>query len=517
MGSLFQQTAEQQKWLDRAKIDQTIMQVYIELGHNDEKLTSTLQQLTTDSEARKQKIRSLSWASGVTSTQDEYKDLLQKAEEYCLALQKETESSSPEKIKFYQTVKQGLQALRDLESVFLEEIQTFTKTTNETKGITTQYVGHAIQKAQRFSQELTQTQNEAIAKNEQWKTSQQIEWSERHHRFLTTLDNWIQSFLTYQNATIALISVHKTLRSQTSIFRGLAKDFLAVLPNHHPAQQKYTNQSIHSTMMHETSNRDGETPMTKKICRVMSQWIMLLTPIAEEIRAFRRKMKAKIGALESKVMDMKAKEELSNQMIREAHDEQAKYYNSITHAKKIEPTVIENHQKIKKGLLELEARQRRSIAERKKLEQELESLIRLHKNTAVSPPDNILEQLSEEENQLMLQRAIIGEVLERNHGEMMDHSKHQVDQFLRETTEKIATDLGTVMRERDQLFSESLARVNPDNMGGKQIASFFSNLEYVGKVLKEDAGKLQLFRSAFQALQNHYFVSIQKAIVEMNL
>lgn len=516
MGTLFKKTAEQQKWLDRAKIDQTIMQIYIELGHNDEKLTSTYQQLTTDTEARKQQIRSLSWASGVTSTQDEYKSLLNKAEEYCDALQKETESSSPEKLKFYQTVKQGLQALKDLELVFLEEIETFTKTANETKGITSQYVGHAIHKARVFSQELSEIKNARIAKNEQWKTSQQIEWSERHHRFLTTLDNWIQSFLTYQNATIALISIHKNLRSQTSVFRGLAKDFLAILPNNHPAQGKYMGNSVHSTMMHENTTRDSETPITKKMCRVMSQWISLLTPIAEEIREFRRKIKRKIEALESRVMEMKTKEELNNKMIRETHEEQARYYDSITHAKKIQPEIIQNHQIIKKGLVELEARQKRSLAERKRLEQELQSLIRLHKNTAVSPPDNILEQLSEEENQLMLQKAIIGEVLERNHSEMVEYCKNRVDHFLRETTEKIATDLGTVVMERDQLFSESLARVNPDNMGGKQIASFFSNLEYVGKVLKEDVSKLQLFRSAFQGLQNHYFVSIQKAIVEMN-
>lgn len=515
MGSLFKETAEHQPWLDRARIDQTVMQIYMELGQKDEKLTSTYQQVTNEAEARKQKIRSLSWATGVTGSQAEYKDLIAKASEYCESLEKEVETS-PEKKRFYQNVKQGVQALNDLEKVYLQEIEIFSKISRETKSLCNQYISHVIEKTRGFVQGLTQMEHESNAKNEQWKTSQQIEWSERHHNFLTSLDNWIQSFLVYQNATIALISIHKDLKSQTSIFRGLAKEFNSVLPNNHPCQKRDSGFTLHATMLHEDQNRENNHATTKKICRIVSQWITLLTPIAEEIRLFRRKIRTKIGALESKVLDLKSKEDLTNKMIREAHDEQAKYYQSITMANKIEPTVIENHKVIKKGLIELESRQRRSITERKELEKELQSLIRLHKNTAVSPPENILERLLDEENQLMLQKTIIADVLERNREQMMEHRQHQNDQYLRETTEKVVNDLKTVMKDRDQLFSESLSRVNPENMGGKQFASFFSNLEYVGKVLKENNSQLQLFRTSFEALQNHYFISIQKAIVEMN-
>ena len=92
MGSLFKETAEHQPWLDRAKIDQTVMNIYMQLGQRDEKLKSTYQQVTNEAEARKQKIRSLSWATGVAASQLEYKDLIEKACEYSEELEKEVEN-----------------------------------------------------------------------------------------------------------------------------------------------------------------------------------------------------------------------------------------------------------------------------------------------------------------------------------------------------------------------------------------------------------------------------------------
>lgn len=525
MGTSFHETVEQQKWLDRALIDQTIMKIYMELGHCDEKLTSTYQQLTVDMEAKKQRSRPLSsWASGALSSERKYKELMSRAKEYCDTVQKDTETSSPEKLKFYQTVKGVYDALCELEGMYQEEIDTFTKTAQETKKITAQYISHTLQKAKRFSNELKESKDQNVAENERWKTTQQIEWSERHHRFLTTLDRWIHSFTAYQNATIALISIHPTLKPKTAVFRGLAKEFRSILPNHHfvntqqPQQHNVykVHSNVHVTMMHETVDRDSDRPMTKRMWRVVSQWISLVTPIANEIREYRRSIQRKISAMESKSAEMKNKEELNHQIIRETHAEQEKYYQSITRAKKIEPEVLQNHQKIKMGLVELENRQRKASEERKKLNRELEFLIRLHKNTAVSPPENILESLSEEENQLMLQKTVIADVMERNQVQMTENHRYRVDRYIQGATEKISSDIGTLVKERDQLFAESLMRVNPDNMGGKEIISYFSNLEYVGKVLKEPMTQLQLFGLTYQALIDHYFSTIQKAIVGMN-
>lgn len=530
-GDLFKQSVEHQKVIDKSRINQCVLRTYLSLGHSkDEQLNSTLQSIITDIEARKQKMGSLLWSIETTQVQKPHEALFAECEAFTHEIEdkykKEGDDEHDEKEpsqKIVQMMKQAMLTLASLKDAYENESKTFAKTGYESKKVVDEYLLFAEQRTKNFALQQAELESNMNAKNVQWKTSQQIEWSERHHRFLSSLDQWIEDFRRYQVATIALISINKNTSSKTGTFRALAQEFEDLLPNRNSAYHSQQHSSrptfVLSTMMmqgNESTMADEIEGRTEKICSIVSEWVSLVKPITEEIRSYRRGIRTKIQNLMDRIADMQAQEDLNTRMISKTAQQQQTYFDTISRATKLRDDARQTHRQIEQGLIELESVHRKNLEERRRLEQKLDRLERLIQNTNVPPPDDILKQLTEEENQLLLQKQMIHESVVRNEKGFHDHMKHQVDQFVQTTRDKIETDLASIVNGRDQLFGESLSRVNPENMGSKHIAAYLSTLEYAGKILAEDETKLSLFRFCAQALQSNFYTSCQKTIVALN-
>ena len=509
-GRTFQQTVENQKLIDELNIKKCIINVHLGMGNKDEKIILALQQVDSELQTIKQKMRT---SAILVDPGSNFALIINKCEAYCKDVQERFEMKDDNTVdqqNFSKTIHRALETIKSLESTYVNEVKIFQTTALETKTILDQYVLYSEQKTMKLRSEMDEFERQSIAKNEQWETSEKIEWSERQHRFKDSLDQWIQQFLIYQNATIALISIHPTLRSRTSMFRSLREDFISLLLD------RNNNNTNPLSSMFSANNGSSDTLIATKICGVIGEWVSMVKPIIEDIVSYRKSIKDKIIALRSKIDDMKKKEELCVQMIKDTHSQEKRYFDSISHAKRIQQSTLDNHQMIKTGLIELESRQKKDFRNRKMTEQHLARMESLYKNTMINPPDNILEQLSEEENQLLLQKQVIGEVMSRNMNQMIETRNSKLDAFIHEMTNRIVSDYSNVLKDRDQLFSESLSRVNPDIIGGKEIGSFLSQLECTGKILGEETSKLILFKECTHSLQSYYFMNIQKCMVEMN-
>lgn len=409
------------------------------------------------------------------------------------SLKSDADQSGNESLKTYANqCEYALSLLNELGSTYVECGVEFKNTCESIRKIEKELIAFLEKKAGQHYRWIEKEIRKESAECQLWESKSHAQWKQSHTVIIDTLREWCAQFDKYQVSVIAIASIDKSLLPITTVLRGIRTDFVE--------QRKLINRN--------------DEKIIETFCIIAQKWIVAVTPISERLRAYRKKMIQDCEEKEKECAMMNNDEQKHRQMIDVTKKQEQKYYASIaTNHENLDPQTINNHILLKKKLRELETSYQHRLNQRRKKEDKLAIIRKLHASTSIQPPDDVLLELLDKEQQLWLRDSLNKEVVQKQHERIDEHKLGLQQDLLGQMMPNLKTDILQLIQLRDKAFKECTQKIQ--SVADKEILSVLDNLKYLGSVAGVSEDRVSPFARCFEAIRHLFYSSLRDSIIDM--